>query len=1580
MNTNIFKKLLTLALTFSTLAATPTPASAQRRAGNTPGQRQSPARTAPEAGTDGAACGAWRGKITYYKSATTSGRASVPFYGTDINTSSSKVSGEITLDAAGRARGQMTVESKQKTETVGSKKDCCWANLAGCQKEVVTKWNYTSETAAAGAGDGEASVEVRVAGSKYKLDFAFPQARGRETTRHSKTMSGSCAEEMNRTEGLDLPEQERVFEQVRAQAEGSVDPQNPNVLEGSFRPDKDSTVTWNLVRVAGGGRECEGDLMLSGLKLEHHVFPDKSAWEEVGAHTVDGNVVRLTATVSNGARTPKGGTVTFRERYSGEVLGTQGVSVPAGGEARAEVMWDTSGYAWSDLGEKMPGREVVALLDNGDKAGAEVKVYPKPVILVHGLWSSAEAWGEYPGYLREAHSFAWRGYAVGADPRSGRMNTGAGFLSSEPTNSIFQNAQELGKQIKAAQVEMNAWHVDLVAHSMGGLISRFFIHSFMPTDSPDGRPYVTHLVMLGTPNEGSPCADLMDSYFDFLEKPVEAVRQLKPEVVAEFNNRITNRKGVKFSILSGFLAPRTCQSAEVGDGVVSLSSALWKVADRGFAPRVHTDLTGKEDFEGFVKPRLALGPKKAKQQQSAGAEGDEAAPPFGRPGARPVELASLRPAAPGLFAQAAQAKPRVVAARAIRVRPESKLEVPVSFPKGARAGVSFIAPKGVTVTLVSETDEESRTLEAEQSGGLFRTIYVEGGAGEWKLRFENEGPREEAALFTAWADPNPLALVVLDAQAEEGTRVYVRARLTEAGAPAPGAVVTGSLRSEAGESSGLRLFDDGQHDDEEAGDGVYGGRTADGVKPDDYFVEVRTGATVAPAFVIFRRSGGTDFVSRESLMRQRNYRAILSLCLLAGLLWQAVPAGARQADGVPVRIEDAGGQNLQQLMRQARGAELDALLEKVFGPEAAAAAAGELAGGSEELLRAVAEGAGRRAGESLEAQIKGRGEKPGAGPAAAPGPGTNGAPTRKPSRRPGAVRKRAAAPDASGDLFKLDWRQLAFGFRPPPQESKPQIEMTETDKEIKATGETKKGFETKEAKGTRTQKAETRYTKDGKTFGVEIKSTQVVEAVSKADGKSFRQELSMVWGAEVAACPDADGVTTGTGKAHVVSKTVYSEGGAPVVMTSEFDLRATLTGHVNDEAALTHYDLQLDAHTTNSGYEEALRREVVKEIKIKDGRYGLHYDIPGNTIEWSDGKYGGQRTPAKMGKATARKLTPMSDAEATTVGSAVGPMVPSIWNSANEMYRSAERSWQNYGCVEVVCRAAKLKLKAGEEVAVAAETVHLHDGARVNARLNAEAYQAQAAPETQPARPSATFDVTQEGDERATFYVYSVSKRGIGRGEVEFQLEKEGEETAAGVWTGTVTAERKRREEREKRSGANLAENGGYVETSALVQLKLTGRLDRSVEATNAHLAEASGRQEQVDYEYDRYKVDEGYCGPNAVPYRGPKEITRTSTTAADIDKETRVFVEIGTTGGTLTFSLPEVSGRTVHAYVHKSPCAEHDRANTNEAVDEDVAMNSPSFSVSFPVDPTQKTVRGSVTVREEDGSTTTYTWELTRN
>ncbi len=92
------------------------------------------------------------------------------------------------------------------------------------------------------------------------------------------------------------------------------------------------------------------------------------------------------------------------------------------------------------------------------------------------------------------------------------MNTGDHPENYKPTNTIFQNTQELGKQIKFVREQKNAWHVDVVAHSMGGLISRQYINAFMAPVF-DNKPEITHLVMLGTPNMGSPCADLVGGVF-----------------------------------------------------------------------------------------------------------------------------------------------------------------------------------------------------------------------------------------------------------------------------------------------------------------------------------------------------------------------------------------------------------------------------------------------------------------------------------------------------------------------------------------------------------------------------------------------------------------------------------------------------------------------------------------------------------------------------------------------------------------------------------------------------------------------------------------------------------------------------------------------------------------------------------------------------------------------------------------------------------------------------------------------------------------------------------------------------------
>ncbi|MBK6586812.1 MAG: hypothetical protein IPG22_00615 [Acidobacteria bacterium] len=55
----------------------------------------------------------------------------------------------------------------------------------------------------------------------------------------------------------------------------------------------------------------------------------------------------------------------------------------------------------------------------------------------------------------------------------------------------------IDETVKNLQKAENAWHVDMVAHSTGGLMARYYVHGSMPRVF-DGKPTVTQLVMVGT--------------------------------------------------------------------------------------------------------------------------------------------------------------------------------------------------------------------------------------------------------------------------------------------------------------------------------------------------------------------------------------------------------------------------------------------------------------------------------------------------------------------------------------------------------------------------------------------------------------------------------------------------------------------------------------------------------------------------------------------------------------------------------------------------------------------------------------------------------------------------------------------------------------------------------------------------------------------------------------------------------------------------------------------------------------------------------------------------------------------------
>jgi pimeloyl-ACP methyl ester carboxylesterase len=261
------------------------------------------------------------------------------------------------------------------------------------------------------------------------------------------------------------------------------------------------------------------------------------------------------------------------------------------------------GWNWGKDGKGRAEREIRA--ESGDpemikfSVSAKLRVSARPVVLVHGLASNAATWAEYTkqdGYLA---AIGLRGFAVGDGQAEGAMITGDPSQPLKQTKTIAQNAEELARYIAGVKRATGSQTVDLVAHSMGGLISRYYIDRLM------GNRDVAQLIMLGSPHGGTNCASLPASLGFYLPATLE----LRPAYLAEvFNRQITRRHGVPFHLLAGnpivesFKSPCTATPSDLVVGRPSVAAVDAPISE---APLLHTDMTGSERvFKDFVAPRL----------------------------------------------------------------------------------------------------------------------------------------------------------------------------------------------------------------------------------------------------------------------------------------------------------------------------------------------------------------------------------------------------------------------------------------------------------------------------------------------------------------------------------------------------------------------------------------------------------------------------------------------------------------------------------------------------------------------------------------------------------------------------------------------------------------------------------------------------------------------------------------------------------------------------------------------------------------------------------------------------------------
>jgi len=621
-------------------------------------------------------------------------------------------------------------------------------NCHSWEPERLIKAESVDRKSTEGNGSGEAySYSLSVNGETMRLSFTLPEFQGKYSHTENSTYSNLCSDS-TRKPSTTTNNQDVKIERGGASVEANIDPKNPDVLEGSKTWSDSSatiksfthTVTWKL-------RRKPQPLMITDIKFYQPIYPSPNDWQEIPekAFAVDGNQVKIVATVANLGATDKSATVNFKELKENENLpdGAVTATIPANGQKDVEFIWDTSGYAWKQSGTDVSpenNRQIEARIPD-DSIEKDLTVLPKPMIIVWGFWQSQDSMDKFHDYIKVvSDKWAW----------SDGM-TDVRKISTD-------NADTLDETVRKTQKRMNAWHVDLVAFQNGGLTARVYVNSKMPTLF-DGKPAATHLVMVGVPNMGTPCAEGMYGLtFKMNTFNLDAVAELAPDSMKRFNLLVNNTNGTKFAALAVDTRKYTCLDETSGDGFVPTKSALWRVKNR-FISNVDTNprnTMGEVTHFRQVYKWLAVPPKgdhaPDNSTLSANFSNDnrnESNEPDFSQTRRYGAMFTMQN-----FVQNEQTKANFAKVLNIPAKKTSEIEIPVRA--GSKFSMMLLASPEISATLVDDKGEivGQNLTGTPEAQDIFRTISVKKSfqSGNWKLRIENRGAQETEIAVTAFID------------------------------------------------------------------------------------------------------------------------------------------------------------------------------------------------------------------------------------------------------------------------------------------------------------------------------------------------------------------------------------------------------------------------------------------------------------------------------------------------------------------------------------------------------------------------------------------------------------------------------------------------------------------------------------------------------------------------------------------------------------------------------------------------------------------------------------------------------------
>ena len=168
---------------------------------------------------------------------------------------------------------------------------------------------------------------------------------------------------------------------------------------------------------------------------------------------------------------------------------------------------------------------------------------PLPVLLIHGYVEDAAIWKNWEELLKKDGIQFFTITFKDSDDKCG---------------SAEQHAKELEKRVQDVKQQSGAQKINIVGHSKGGLDARVFLDI---TDTTD----VANLIMIGTPNAGSPVAETNDAC-------APAIFDLRPGANA---TRAEMNPNIKYYTITGDWLPAVQGNPAIpghDDGLVPVES------------------------------------------------------------------------------------------------------------------------------------------------------------------------------------------------------------------------------------------------------------------------------------------------------------------------------------------------------------------------------------------------------------------------------------------------------------------------------------------------------------------------------------------------------------------------------------------------------------------------------------------------------------------------------------------------------------------------------------------------------------------------------------------------------------------------------------------------------------------------------------------------------------------------------------------------------------------------------------------------------------------------------------------------